>query len=52
MFTFTGGVAKYVNQLVDARALDMNSMIKYMISANSTFLMEGKNNLIEEFGKR
>lgn len=51
MFTFTGGVAKYVNQLVDAGALDKDAMIRYIISANSTFLNEGKNNLIEEFGK-
>ena len=51
LFTFTGGVAKYVNQLVDAGALDKDAMIRYMISANSTFLNEGKNNLIEEFGK-
>ena len=51
MFTFTGGVAKYVNQLVDAGALDKDAMIRYILSANSTFLNEGKNNLIEEFGK-
>ena len=51
MFTFTGGVAKYVNQLVDACVLDKDTMIHYILSANSTFLNEGKNNLIEEFGK-
>ena len=51
MLTFTGGVAKYVNQLVDAGALDKDAMIHYIVSANSTFLNEGKNNLIEEFGK-
>ena len=51
LFTFTGGVAKYVSQLVDAGALDKDAMIQYIISANSTFLNEGKNNLIEEFGK-
>ena len=51
MFTFTGGVAKYVNQLVDAGALDKDAMIRYIVSDNSTFLNEGKNNLIEEFGK-
>ena len=51
LFTFTGGVAKYVCQLVDAGALDKDAMIQYIISANSTFLNEGKNNLIEEFGK-
>ncbi len=51
MFTFTGGVAKYVNLLVDSGALDKDAMIQHIISANSTFLNEGKNNLIEEFGK-
>ena len=51
MFTFTGGVPKYVNQLVDVGGLDKNAMIRYIVSANSTFLNEGKNNLIEEFGK-
>ena len=51
LFTFTGGVAKYVSQLVDAGALDKDAMVRYMISPNSTFLNEGKNNLIEEFGK-
>ena len=51
MFTFTGGVAKYVNQLVDADATDKDAMIRHIISPNSTFLNEGKNNLIEEFGK-
>ncbi len=51
LFTFTGGVAKYVNLLVDAGALDKDSMIRHIVSPNSTFLNEGKNNLIEEFGK-
>ena len=51
LFTFTGGVAKYVNLLVDAGTLDKDSMIRHIVSANSTFLSEGKNNLIEEFRK-
>ena len=51
LFTFTGGVARYVNQLVDAGALNKDAMIRQIISPNSTFLTEGKNNLIEEFGK-
>ena len=51
LFTFTGGVAKYVAQLVDGEALDKNGMIRHIISPNSIFLNEGKNNLIEEFGK-
>ena len=51
LFAFSGGVAKYVNQLVDAGALDKDAMIRHIVSPNSTFLNEGKNNLIEEFGK-
>ena len=51
LFSFTGGVAKYVGQLVDGGALDKDAMIQYIIGPNSTFLNEGKNNLIEEFGK-
>ena len=51
MFTFTGGVAKYVGQLVDGGALDKDAMIRHIIGPSSTFLNEGKNNLIEEFGK-
>ena len=51
LFTFTGGVAKYVSQLIDGGALDREEMIRQIVSANSTFLTEGKNNLIEEFGK-
>ena len=51
MFTFTGGVAKYVSQLVDGSALDKDAMIRHIVSPNSTFLNEGRNNLIEEFGK-
>ena len=51
LFTFTGGVAKYVGLLVDGGAVDKDAMIRYIISSNSTFLNEGKNNLIEEFGK-
>ena len=51
IFTFTGGVAKYVGQLVDGGALDKDAMIRHIIGPNSTFLNEGKNNLIEEFGK-
>ena len=51
LFTFTGGVAKYVCQLMDGGAQDKDAMIRYIISPNSTFLNEGKNNQIEEFGK-
>ena len=40
-----------MGQLVDGGALDKDAMIRHIVSPNSTFLNEGKNNLIEEFGK-
>lgn len=51
LFTFTGGVAKYVQLLVDAGAVTKDAMIDYIIGPNSPFVTEGKNNLVEEFGK-
>ena len=51
LYTFTRGVAKYVSQLMDAGAVTKKAMIEHIISPNSLFLTEGKNNLIEEFGK-
>jgi hypothetical protein len=51
LFTFTGGVAKYVQLLVDAGAMTKDMMIDYIIGPNSTFISEGRNNLVEEFGK-
>ena len=51
LYTFTGGVAKYVELFVDNNALTREKMIKLMCSKNSPFLTEGKNILIEEFGK-
>lgn len=51
LFSFTGGVAKYVQLLVDADATDKASMLDYIIKADSVFLGEGKAVLVEEFGK-
>ena len=51
LFTFTGGVAKYVQQLVDAKVVSKIKMMNAIIGPNSIFLSEGKNNLVEEFGK-
>lgn len=51
LYAFTGGVAKYVQLLVDAGATTKASMIDHIIKADSIFLGEGKAILIEEFGK-
>ena len=50
-YAFTGGVAKYVEQFVDAETLDQKGMISLMLRENSLFISEGKNVLIEEFGR-
>jgi uncharacterized protein len=50
-YVFTGGVPKYVELLVQSNALTFETIVDEMISENSLFLEEGKNVLIEEFGK-
>ena len=51
LYSFTGGVAKYVQLLVDAGATTKAAMLDHIIKADSIFLGEGKAILIEEFGK-
>jgi len=50
-YLFTGGVAKYVELLVDAKAFTLKEIVDEVLSANSLFLEEGRNVLIEGFGK-
>jgi AAA+ ATPase superfamily predicted ATPase len=50
-YAFTGGVAKYVQLLVENEALTFNKMFDFMIREDSPFITDGKNMLIEEFGK-
>ena len=51
LYSFTGGVAKYVQLLVDSGATTKSAMLDHIIKADSIFLGEGKAILIEEFGK-
>ena len=51
LYSLTGGVAKYVQLLIDAKAFSKEAMINYIVNANSPMLNEGKNSLIEEFGR-
>lgn len=51
LYTYTGGVPKYVELFMDDGVTDKDAMISYMIRDNSLFVSEGKNILIEEFGK-
>ena len=51
LYSFTGGVAKYVQLLIDAGATTKTKMLNQIIKSDSIFLSEGKAILIEEFGK-
>ena len=51
LYTFTGGVPKYVELFCDNITLNIEDMISFMVRENSPFTDEGKNLLIEEFGK-
>ncbi|HPN68564.1 MAG TPA: ATP-binding protein [Saprospiraceae bacterium] len=51
LYSFTGGVAKYVELLMDQKAYKKEAMIRCIASKDSIFISEGKNVLIEEFGK-
>jgi AAA+ ATPase superfamily predicted ATPase len=50
-YLITGGVAKYVELLVSQKAFTKTAMLAQVLRENSLFLEEGKNVLIEEFGK-
>jgi len=51
LYSFTGGIPKYVEMFCDNGILRVDEMISFMIRENSPFTDEGKNLLIEEFGK-
>jgi uncharacterized protein len=50
-YILTGGVAKYVEILVDNRAFTLEKQLVLVFDEYSLFLEEGKNLLVEEFGK-
>lgn len=51
LYSFTGGVPKYVELFCDNNMLSVEEMISFSVRENSPFIDEGKNLLIEEFGK-
>jgi uncharacterized protein len=50
-YVFTGGLPKYIDILTSNNALSFDGILNFAISKNSPFVYEGKNLLIEEFGK-
>lgn len=51
LYSITGGVPKYVELLCENTDLSLPGMWAYIVRDNSPFTEEGKNILIEEFGK-
>lgn len=51
LYTYTGGVPKYIELLVDAEALSKESIINYIAKQDSPFIEEGRKLLTQEFGK-
>ena len=52
LYTVTGGIPKYVELLVDAKALSVKKIIHAVCDPDSPFKDEGKNLLVDEFGKQ
>ncbi len=50
-YLVTGGVAKYVEQLVKYKAFTKKAILNYIFKENSYFLNEGRDVLIDEFGR-
>ena len=51
LWTFTGGVARYVEELMDRGFVTKESMIDGILNEHSFFFDEGKSVLVQEFGK-
>lgn len=52
LYTVTGGIPKYVELLVDAKALSVKKIIHAVCDPDSPFKDEGKNLLVDEFRKQ
>ena len=51
LWTFTGGVARYVEELMDRGFVTKDTMIDGILGEHSYFFDEGKSVLVQEFGK-
>ena len=51
LYILTGGVARYIEIFVDQQAFTLQAQLDLIFDEYSLFLEEGKNLLIEEFGK-
>ena len=51
LYTLTGGVAKYVAWLMDAKAITKTKMLRWVTQTGSPYLSEGTELIMSEFGK-
>lgn len=51
LYAITGGVPKYLELLCEDTDLSVDSILNYVVRENSPFIGEGRNLLIEAFGK-
>lgn len=51
LYMLTGGVAKYVTLLMDAKATTKDKMLRCALAPDSPFLSEGTELLVSEFGR-
>ena len=51
LYTLTGGVAKYVELFIDRKKFTESKILDMFFDRDSYFLPEGKNMLVDEFGK-
>ena len=52
LYMVTGGIPKYVELLVDSKALSVKKILHFVCDPDSPFKEEGKHLLIDEFGKQ
>ena len=52
LYSITGGVPKYVELLMNNGCTTLDRMVRFITKPDSPFLDEGRNMLIQEFGKQ
>ena len=52
LYMITGGVAKYIELLIDAKCYTKEKMLNYICRQDSYFITEGKDLLNQEFSNR
>ncbi|MDR1202293.1 MAG: ATP-binding protein, partial [Tannerellaceae bacterium] len=52
LYTFTGGIPKYIELFMNQGATDMGKMVDLMTRSESPFVSEGNTLLIQEFGRK